>query len=39
MSVPKLSVPGMPFDDFRAFLDGLRMQGELIDIDRPVAPK
>jgi hypothetical protein len=39
MCVPKLSVPGMPFQDFRAFLDGLRKQGELIDIDRPVAAK
>jgi 2,5-furandicarboxylate decarboxylase 1 len=28
----------MPFQDFRDFLDALRKQGELIDIDRPVAP-
>ena len=27
----------MPFEDFRAFLEALRRQGELIDIDRPVA--
>ena len=29
---------GMPFQDFRDFLDALRKHGELIDIDRPVAP-
>ena len=27
----------MPFQDFRAFLDTLRKQGELFDVDRPVA--
>lgn len=27
----------MPFRDFREFLDALRAQGELIDVDRPVA--
>ena len=27
----------MPYQDFRQFLDVLRQQGELIDIDRPVA--
>jgi len=27
----------MPFQDFRQFLDVLRQQGELIDVDRPVA--
>jgi 4-hydroxy-3-polyprenylbenzoate decarboxylase/2,5-furandicarboxylate decarboxylase 1 len=27
----------VPFQDFRQFLDALRKQGELIDIDRPVA--
>ncbi|MFI5017960.1 MAG: UbiD family decarboxylase domain-containing protein, partial [Dongiales bacterium] len=28
----------MPFQDFRDFLEALRKRGELIDIDRPVAP-
>ena len=28
----------MAFQDFRDFLDALRKHGELIDIDRPVAP-
>jgi 4-hydroxy-3-polyprenylbenzoate decarboxylase/2,5-furandicarboxylate decarboxylase 1 len=32
----KVSV--MAFQDFREFLDALRKHGELIDIDRPVAP-
>ena len=27
----------MPYQDFRQFLDVLRQQGELIDVDRPVA--
>jgi 2,5-furandicarboxylate decarboxylase 1 len=27
----------MPYQDFRQFLDVLRQQGELIDIDRPIA--
>jgi 2,5-furandicarboxylate decarboxylase 1 len=27
----------VPFQDFREFLDALRAQGELIDVDRPVA--
>jgi UbiD family decarboxylase len=27
----------VPFQDFRDFLDALRAQGELIDVDRPVA--
>ena len=27
----------MPYQDFRQFLDVLRQQGELIDINRPVA--
>jgi 4-hydroxy-3-polyprenylbenzoate decarboxylase/2,5-furandicarboxylate decarboxylase 1 len=27
----------MPFADFREFLDALRREGELIDVDRPVA--
>ena len=27
----------MPFQDFREFLDALRKQGELFDVDRPVA--
>jgi 4-hydroxy-3-polyprenylbenzoate decarboxylase/2,5-furandicarboxylate decarboxylase 1 len=27
----------MPFQDFRDFLDALRKQGELFDVDRPVA--
>ncbi|MCC9186264.1 UbiD family decarboxylase [Mycolicibacterium mageritense] len=27
----------MPFDDFRSFLAALRNQGQLIDVDRPVA--
>src|SRR4030088_1861774 len=30
-------VPVMPFQDFREFLDALRKQGELFDVDRPVA--
>jgi 2,5-furandicarboxylate decarboxylase 1 len=29
----------MPFQDFREFLDALRKQGELFDVDRPVALK
>jgi UbiD family decarboxylase len=28
----------VPFRDIRDFLDALRKQGELIDIDRPVTP-
>ncbi|OKH79476.1 hypothetical protein EB75_24310 [Mycobacterium sp. ST-F2] len=27
----------MPFDDFRSFLTALRAQGQLIEVDRPVA--
>ena len=27
----------MPYQDFRQFLDVLRQQGELIDVDRHVA--
>ena len=27
----------MPYQDFRQFLDVLRQQGELVDVDRPVA--
>ena len=27
----------MPYQDFRQFLDVLRQQGELIDVDRPIA--
>lgn len=27
------------FEDFRDFLAALRAQGELIEVDRPVAPK
>ncbi len=27
----------MPYQDFRQFLDVLRQQGELVDIDRPIA--
>src|SRR5262245_2633599 len=27
----------VPYQDFREFLDTLRAQGELIDVDRPVA--
>src|ERR1041384_315531 len=27
----------MPYRDFRQFLDMLRQQGELIDVDRPIA--
>jgi hypothetical protein len=27
----------VPFQDFREFLDALRKQGELFDVDRPVA--
>src|SRR4051794_15636671 len=27
----------VPFRDFRDFLDALRSEGELIDVDRPVA--
>ena len=27
----------MPYQDFRQFLDALRREGELIDIDRPIA--
>src|ERR1700709_1860165 len=27
----------MPYQDFRQFLDVLRQQGELIDINRPIA--
>jgi 3-polyprenyl-4-hydroxybenzoate decarboxylase len=29
----------MPFQDFRDFLDALRKQGELFDVDRPIALK
>src|SRR5215210_6626638 len=27
----------MPYQDFRQFLDVLRQQGEMVDIDRPIA--
>src|SRR5262245_44566537 len=27
----------MPYRDFRQFLDALRREGELVDIDRPIA--
>src|SRR4030095_9153752 len=27
----------MPYQEFRQFLDVLRQQGELIDVDRPIA--
>src|SRR5438046_6551646 len=30
-----LSENAMPYQDFRQFLDVLRQQGELIDVDRP----
>ena len=29
----------MPYNDFREFLDALRKNGELVDIDRPVDLK
>src|SRR5438477_8125247 len=29
--------PAMPYQDFRQFLDVLRQQGELIDVERPIA--
>jgi UbiD family decarboxylase len=29
----------MAFEDFRDFLAALRAQGELIEVDRPVAPE
>jgi 2,5-furandicarboxylate decarboxylase 1 len=32
-----LSENAMPYQDFRQFLDVLRQQGELIDVDRPIA--
>lgn len=31
--------PNAAFEDFRDFLAALRAQGELIEVDRPVAPK
>jgi 2,5-furandicarboxylate decarboxylase 1 len=29
----------MPLRDFREFIEALRKAGELVDVDRPVAPK
>src|SRR5882724_7333027 len=32
-----LSETAMPYQDFRQFLNVLRQQGELVDVDRPIA--
>ena len=37
--VESMKHPNSAFDDFRDFLGALRAQGELIEVDRHVAPK